>query len=145
MKTFKVVAIILYDRAGKMLLQHRTNNAEIMPNYWAFFGGGVEGNETPEKAIKREAKEELNYDLAGPRLIYENEITVPGTNEKRLLSVFIEPFDCNKNVLKLGEGQGWGWFTRQETASLKMLDHNRAILKLATEYIKGKTACTLGN
>ena len=34
-----------------------------MPNFWNFFGGLVETNETPIMALKREIKEELNLTI----------------------------------------------------------------------------------
>jgi 8-oxo-dGTP diphosphatase len=39
---------------------------------WNFPGGGIEGNETPEEACKREVKEETGFDVKIIRLVYRN-------------------------------------------------------------------------
>ena len=63
-----VSALILYKADGTMLLQHRTKDAPTFPDHWSLFGGGIEEGETPEQAVRREALEELSYQLASPRL-----------------------------------------------------------------------------
>lgn len=44
-------------------MQHRDNNAPYEPNMWGFFGGHIEEGETPEQAVVREIKEELQIDI----------------------------------------------------------------------------------
>lgn len=53
----------LSDAEGRILLQHRTDDAPVLAGMWGFFGGGVEGVETPEQALQREAREELEIEL----------------------------------------------------------------------------------
>ena len=50
-------------RQGKILvyLQKRSKDAPRLPDYFGFFGGGIEGNETSEEALRREIKEELDF------------------------------------------------------------------------------------
>ena len=62
-----VAVLILYDGDGRILLQHRTEDAPTFPDCWAFFGGGLEEGETPEQAVEREIIEELAYKLRSPR------------------------------------------------------------------------------
>ena len=126
-----VAIIILYDQDKKILLQHRAEDAERLPGYWAFFGGGIEVGETPEQAVKREALEELNYTLKNPRLIMKQDfLSKDETNEKH---VFVEEFDPSKKIT-LGEGQNFGWFHLSEINKLKIIDHDIEVLK----YIKDK-------
>ena len=47
----------------KIFLQKRTLDAPTFPNHFGFFGGGIEEGEDPEKALRREIKEELNIDI----------------------------------------------------------------------------------
>jgi 8-oxo-dGTP pyrophosphatase MutT (NUDIX family) len=57
--------LILENGEGRILLQLRDDKPDIpFPNCWGIFGGAVEPGETPEEAIVREIKEELNYELA---------------------------------------------------------------------------------
>jgi 8-oxo-dGTP pyrophosphatase MutT (NUDIX family) len=58
-----VAAIICLDD-GRYLLQLRDDKPWIFfPNHWGFFGGALDAGETPLKALQRELKEELDYDL----------------------------------------------------------------------------------
>jgi len=60
----KTCGLILENNEGKILLQLRDNKPSIpCPNCWGTFGGHIEEGETPEEAIKREIKEELDYNL----------------------------------------------------------------------------------
>ena len=63
MKT--IAAIILENREGELLLYKRDNKPGIpFPGYWDLIGGHVEEGETPEQALTREIKEELNIDFS---------------------------------------------------------------------------------
>lgn len=123
-----VCCIILFDADKKILLQHRDDRAPILPNYWGFFGGGMEKDESKEQTVKRECLEELNYILQNPKLFLSQKYSIPEKNVVGIKHVFIE--ECvNKNVLKLGEGQGWGWFTFEEAMKLKITDQNKEVLE----------------
>lgn len=124
-----VAIIILYDQDKKILLQHRADDTERLPGYWAFFDGGIETGETPEQAVKRETFEELNYTLKNPRLIMKQDfLSKDETTEEY---VFVEEFNPNSKIT-LGEGQNFGWFHLSEINKLKIIDHDIEVLK----YIK---------
>ena len=55
--------IILTDNKGRILLQHRDNDAPRYPGRWGLFGGQLEKDETPEQAVRRETKEEIGIEL----------------------------------------------------------------------------------
>src|ERR1700729_3957987 len=54
------------DDTYYFFLQMRDSTATNNPNRLGLFGGGLEGEESPEEAIIREIKEELNFDLKNP-------------------------------------------------------------------------------
>lgn len=57
------VAVIVNDD-DKILLLKRADDSKIwQQNKWALVGGGIEKGETPEKAVKREIKEETGLDI----------------------------------------------------------------------------------
>ena len=61
MKTIRVVAAIIY-KDGKIFATQRGYGA--YKDYWEFPGGKVEPGETPEAALIREIKEELNTTIS---------------------------------------------------------------------------------
>lgn len=130
---YKVALIILFDQDTRFLLQHRTFDAVLLPGYWAFFGGEVEKNETPYRAVIREGYEELNVKLKSPKLVIEQDFT-EGDVAGRLF-IFIEAFYEDKAALKLCEGQGWGWYKESEMCGLKMVERDRYIIRRIGQYL----------
>ena len=119
-----VSVLILYNNESKILLQHRTKDAPTFPDYWAFFGGGVEEGESAEQAVKRESLEELGYELTGPQLFTAQRFFYEGNQYTK--HVFVEQY--NGKALTLGEGQAMGWFLAAETRDLMINDHDRSII-----------------
>tara|TARA_B100000900_G_scaffold412366_1_gene433993 strand:- start:1260 stop:1664 length:405 start_codon:yes stop_codon:yes gene_type:complete len=58
-----VSACALINEKGKVLINKRPEGKDYA-GYWEFPGGKVEENETPEDAIIRELKEEINIDVS---------------------------------------------------------------------------------
>lgn len=59
-----VVHVCVFDGAGRMLIQHRTEGKRVWPGRWdVSVGGGVDAGERPRQAAVREAREELGLDL----------------------------------------------------------------------------------
>ena len=63
MKTRLVALLGLINKNDEVLISLR-NNTEEYNNYWEYPGGKVEANETVDKALEREVKEELNIDIS---------------------------------------------------------------------------------
>ena len=57
-----VVSIALINNYDQVLIAKRPNNKHLA-GFWEFPGGKVEKGETPENALIREVKEELNVDI----------------------------------------------------------------------------------
>lgn len=105
MATYEIAIVILVDRTGAVLMQHRDGFAQVSPNQWAVPGGRVEPGETPEAAARREVLEEtglvvdaIQHYWSGPRPYeeaFEHTVTV---------HVFCAPTDARQDDVILGEG-----------------------------------------
>jgi mutator protein MutT len=126
-----VSLFILYSSTGQILLQHRTHDAFRLPNYWAFFGGGIEQGESPADALEREVREELSYQVQNPYFLMSQKVR-DGEDENTKY-VFVEQYQ--DQPLQLGEGQAMGWFSPNDTHALKMIEHDRAIVERMRDYL----------
>ncbi len=60
----RTAGLIIENAQGELLLMLRDDKPTIpFPNQWSTIGGHIEPGETPEEAIKREAKEELCFEF----------------------------------------------------------------------------------
>jgi 8-oxo-dGTP pyrophosphatase MutT (NUDIX family) len=124
METRNVAIIVLHDAKKKILLQQRSNDAERYPGYWGFFGGGIEGRETPEEAVRRECLEELCYQLENPLLVMRHKFSDKAYSGVKY--VFIEPYDARKKLVQK-EGQGLRWVGIHEINWLKTVEHDKDV------------------
>ena len=131
-----VVLIILYDAQKRFLLQHRTSDAQLLPDHWAFFGGGIKAGETPKEALYRETREELNYTPKSPKLVLEQDFREGAVSGR--LHIYIEVFRGDTSELKLQEGQGWGWYNETELDRLKMISRDKKIINFIATYLKNE-------
>lgn len=132
----KVALIILYDSNLRFLLQHRSDDAPVLPGYWALFGGSIDETETPLEAVRREAREELGVSLNKPPLVHEQRFR-EGKLTGRIY-VFIQNFSADRKSIKLNEGQAMGWYSLYETRGLKMVWRDKKILKIVSQFLKGR-------
>ena len=62
-KNIFVSVLALINEENEVLIGERPNLANSFPNYWEFPGGKIKRNESPQDAIIREAKEEIDIDI----------------------------------------------------------------------------------
>lgn len=126
MKTRCISVIIFYDDKKRILLHDRRGISKF-GNEWGFFGGGIEGNETPEQAIVRETKEELDFDLKQFKYIgkYDEKFN---ENFSVIVHVFVSPLNDNLSKFKQKEGIGMKIFSLAEAEKLKMPEHAKRVI-----------------
>ena len=123
----KVATALLFDRNNRLLIYLRDNKPEIsFPNHWDLFGGQVEENETPEQALVRELKEELNLHITD-FAFYK---TFESTNEQKPNTKFVFVVRTEKAVeeLTLYEGQYLKGISLNERGSYKFANMLSEIL-----------------
>jgi len=94
------------------LLQLRDEEPEAAK--WVLFGGGVEDGESPEVALAREIKEELDRQIKSARFF--NEYQDRGICQ--LIYILNEPVEIEN--LKLGEGKDMRFFAPSELQDLSI-------------------------
>jgi len=125
----RVALFVLKNQEGRVILQHRTKTARRLPNHWAFFGGGIEQNETPEEAVRREAKEELGIDLKDAVFFKRYEfLEKDGVFEK---FVFVASLTHLPETLRKQqkEGQNLGLFSLKDAKNLKITNNDLVVLQ----------------
>ncbi|MGC9502494.1 NUDIX hydrolase [Baaleninema sp.] len=106
----KQVATAILHREGKYLLQLRDDIPQIVyPGFWAFFGGHIEANETPEAAIVRELYEEIRYRTSDVTL-FDRFTFSPDL----VRYVFYAPLTVELDRLVLCEGWDFALWTPEE-------------------------------
>jgi 8-oxo-dGTP diphosphatase len=129
-------ASIIFYKDKKVLLQQRASSAKKFPDFWSFFGGKIEGEETPEQAIIRETKEELGYNLKKFKLfkVY-NPKDHPHVAFSKELYIFIAPLESDIKDFKLMEGQDLKLFSFNEIEKIKIIPTDLPILKEVKESL----------
>ena len=127
-----LIPYILKENAISVYLQKRSKDAKRLPDYFGFFGGGAEGNENPEEALRREMKEEISFIPEGythfKKYNFEQSI-----KEIFLLKTSIS-FEQKITIL---EGEYGRWFTEQETLSeSKLIGEDKLILGEVYEFLR---------
>lgn len=127
MKTIKVVAaIILQD--GKVFATQRGYGE--FKDGWEFPGGKIEVGETPQKALVREIKEELDTEIEVGELLDTVEYDYPAFH------LSMDCFICTvkSGDLVLREHEAAKWLTKDTLNSVDWLPADQGLIEL----IRGK-------
>ena len=123
---FSSKAIIFKN--SKYLIQLRDNKRSILfPNHWAFFGGRFKKNETPERCLLREIREELLIDIVITMKIFE----CYNNKTSGYLNYFYAQSINEIKRSNLQEGKDLGWFTKKQMRKLKLADD----IKIVFDYL----------
>lgn len=116
-KKMETAAFVPYVRRKEGLLfflQKRTKDAPRRPGFFAFFGGGLEKDESPEQGMKREVMEELVYTPMNSVYFSRYEAM------ERIHHVFVEEVGEEFPIkIKVREGEYGKFFNVKELAKLK--------------------------
>lgn len=123
MRTIHVVAAIIHD-AGRIFATQRGYGQ--FKDYWEFPGGKIESGETPQEALRREIKEELDTEIDVGDYITTIEYDYPD---------FHLSMDCffstvREGQLTLREHEAAKWLSKKELNSVNWLPADLSIIEL---------------
>lgn len=133
------------DEKGKYLLTRRhAPRLKAWHNKWQVAGGALEFGETPEKALLRELREELNVKakIIHPQPVIKTSIWYGHETEKShdtqiILTTYLVDIGKQKiDVTGDRETNKYGWFTLKQVIKLDSLPMTIEIVKEADKIIK---------
>ena len=121
MKTIRVVAAVIFHE-GRMFATQRGYGA--WRDYWEFPGGKIEPGETPQEALAREIREELDTGIEVKDHLCDVEYDYPEFH------LSMQCFRCEivSGEPKLLEHEAARWLRREELGSVNWLPADRNIL-----------------
>ena len=132
MKTKLVSACALVDLSGRVLINQRPPGKEF-EGFWEFPGGKVENGETPELAVIRELKEEIDIDVSSTCLaplsfsetIYNNTHILILLYIARKWEGFIKPLE-NQKIL---------WVKPKDISEYEILPADKSFFPILRDLI----------
>jgi len=120
--TISTAGIAIKD--NKFLLALRLPGTSIGES-WEFPGGKAETGETPEEALIREFKEELNIDIVVGKRVCNGKFK----NKEKEFEIFGFLIELGSEKFLLTEHSKIGWFSLDEMASLKMAGSDKQMVQ----------------
>jgi len=128
----EIAAIILENKKGEFLLYLRDNKPGIpFPDHWDLIGGHVEEGETPEEALVREFKEELDLDLK-EYTFYKKYECLTGDTYENIKYIYSGKINLPIEKVTLLEGVRPQYFSKKEIPNVKFANILKSIVM---EYI----------
>lgn len=123
MKTIEVSAAIIHDKMGRIFATQRRYGE--WKDWWEFPGGKIEPGETPEEALAREIKEELNAEISIDKFVTTVEYSYP----KFHLIMHCYLCSLTTDSLHLNEHEAAKWLTKEELDSVNWLPADLIVIE----------------
>ena len=128
MKTIEVVAAIIV-KDGQVFATQRGYGE--FQGWWEFPGGKMEAGESPQLALKREIREELDAEIEVKELLETVEWDYPNFH------LTMHCFICSllSESVHLNEHEAATWLTHETLRSVKWLPADEILLDKIAEYL----------
>ena len=129
MKSIRVVAAVIRDNDRIFATQRGYGNYK---GWWEFPGGKIEAGETPQEALKREIREELDTLVEVGDLIACVEYDYPEFH------LSMDCFWCTvlEGNLHLNEAEDARWLTKENLMGVKWLPADLEVLEVISKSIQ---------
>ena len=128
MRTIEVVAAIIIK--GNQVFATQRGYGEWQ-GWWEFPGGKIEPEESPQSALVREIKEELDADISVGKLLDTVEWDYPTFH----LTMHCYICSLNSESMHLNEHEASAWLTKETLDSVKWLPADLILLDKISQYI----------
>ena len=111
----RVAVVLLVDRQGRVLMQHRDSKARTAANKWTFPGGAIEPGEEPIDAARRELLEETGltvWELSSYGVHLRPSVTNAAASVE--IHAYTGGTEATQDDVVLGEGQAMVFLTPEE-------------------------------
>ncbi|MBH21397.1 MAG: 8-oxo-dGTP diphosphatase MutT [Rhodobiaceae bacterium] len=127
-----VVACALADKTGRVLINQRPVGKDF-EGYWEFPGGKIEEGETPESAIIRELKEEINIDVSASCLAPLSFSEMMYTNFYVVVLLYV----CRKwdGYIQPQENQKIEWIQPKDIHKYKVLPADKSFFAVLRDLL----------
>lgn len=133
MKTVNVVAAVICDSLKeKQQIFATARGYGEFKGQWEFPGGKIEAEETPQEALVREIKEELDADIKVGEFIHTIEYDYPAFH----LSMDCFWCEITNGEIVLKEAEEAKWLTKSELYSVCWLPADLSLIERISEYLK---------
>ena len=128
-----IAQIIFENEKGELLLYLRDNKPGIpFPLHWDLIGGHVEEGETPEQALVREVKEELDIELKEFRFFRKYDC-YDGDAYPNVKYIYTGRIDLPIEKITLLEGDHPRYFRKDEIPDVKFAN---ILKRIVMDYLK---------
>jgi mutator protein MutT len=114
-----------------LFVQKRTQDAPLAPGIFGIFGGSIEDGETPEPALFREVREELDYQPRNLRFLRKYEHL--GCEQHVFVTEADEDFEGEITVL---EGEYGRFLNEAELNAETLIEVDRIVLNDVFRWLK---------
>jgi 8-oxo-dGTP diphosphatase len=138
----KIAAIIFENDKNEILLYLRDNKPGIpFPQHWDLIGGHVEEGETPDEALVREVKEELDIDLK-EYTFFREYVVMEGDAYPNIKYIYFGKINLPLEKIRLLEGDRPQYFTYTEIPDVQFANVLKGIVM---DYINARSAPKSGS
>lgn len=135
MKTVLVAAVALVDADGRVLLNQRPEGKHLA-GMWEYPGGKVEPGESPEQALQREIREELNIELCAQCFAPLGFVSHAYETFHLLMLLYVA--HRWEGIPQSAEGQALTWKRPAEMRSMPMPPADVPLIHVLEEYLENR-------